>query len=60
MQIVAAQCEQVKALVVDEEEDLPPMLEPRVAVIDTESIMDRESIHGGRHIQRKGKDQGMK
>ena len=34
------------------EEDLPPMLEPRVAVIDTESIMERESIHGGRHIQR--------
>ena len=60
MQIVAAHCEQVKALVVDEEEDLPPMLEPRVAVIDTESIMDRDSIHGGRHIQRKGKDQGMK
>ena len=51
---------QVKALVVDEEEDLPPMLEPRVAVIDTESIMERDSIHGGRHIQRKGKDQGMK
>ena len=60
MQIVAAQCEQVKALVVDEEEDLPPMMEPRVAVIDTESIMERESIHGGRHIQRKGKDQRMK
>ena len=60
MQIVAAQCEQVKALVVDEEEDLPPMLEPRVAVINTESIMERDSIHGGHHIQRKGKDQGMK
>ena len=36
------------------------MLEPRVPVIDTESIMGRDSIHGGRHIQRKGKDQGMK
>ena len=58
--VVVAQCEQVKALVVDEEEDLPPMLEPRVAVIDTEYIMERDSIHGGRHIQRKGKDQGMK
>ena len=43
-----------------EEEDLPPMLEPRVAVIDTESITERDSIHGGHHIQRKGKDQGMK
>ena len=50
----------MKALLVDEEEDLPPTLEPRVAVIDTESIMERDSIHGGRHIQRKGKDQGMK
>ena len=44
-----AQCEQVKALVVDEEEHLPPMPEPSVAVIDNESSMESNSIHGGCH-----------
>ena len=49
MQIVAAQCEQVRALVVDEEEDLPPIPAPSVAVIDTKSSMESDSIHGGCH-----------
>ena len=35
----------MKALVVDEEEDLPSMPEPSVAVIDTESSMESDSIH---------------
>ena len=39
----------MKALVVDEEEDLPSMPEPSVAVIDTESSMESDSIHGGCH-----------
>ena len=58
LQIVAAQCEQVRALVVDEEEDLPPIPEPSVAVIDTESSMKSDTIHGGYHsmCERKGKD----
>ena len=39
----------MKALVVDEEEHLPPMPEPSVAVIDTESSMESDSVHGGCH-----------
>ena len=48
----------MRALVVDEGEDLPPIPEPSVAVIDTESSMKSDTIHGGYHsmCEGKGKD----
>ena len=52
MQIVAAQCEQVMALIVDKEEGLPLMLELSVVVIDTESTMKSHNMLHRKERQR--------
>ena len=52
MQIVAAQCEQVMALVVDKEEGLPLMLELSVVVIDTDSTMKNHNMLQRKERQR--------
>ena len=52
MQIVAAQFEQVMALLVDNEEGLPLMLELSVVVIDTESTMKNHNMLHRKERQR--------